>query len=186
MPSRDFALYRTKVQMPTPLLRDRPWNFARVQCGTAELFTNVFFFFFSLEMWDFFKTQISQKIQNPNICRKKRKRRNPFRKRLGRGTFSKTAWTLDSEGIWGFMLEPARTPLNFQDIHSSGRKHAIRKTAILPNRSSVWIADNLERKLRFTATFLSRLPHQFDAFFNPKTPQKRTVRWLGDTQSIPL
>ena len=61
-----------------------------------------------------------KKDKNRNIWRKKNKPKpKNIRERLGRGTLntcakfqglaylSKTAWTLDSEGIWGYMLEPA-------------------------------------------------------------------------------
>ena len=74
-----------------------------------------FLFFFAGNLGSL-KTQISQKKQKPKYLAKKKKTKNPIRKMLGRGTLnpfakfqglSKTAWTLDSQGIWGFMLEPA-------------------------------------------------------------------------------
>ena len=62
------------------------------------------------------KKQISQTIQKPKYLAKKREEKNPFVKGLAgahrtrvqiSGSLSKTAWTLHSEGIWGFILEPA-------------------------------------------------------------------------------
>ena len=52
------------------------------------------------------------------LAKKTKKRKTTIRDRLGRGALntcaktrvsylSKTAWTLDSEGNWGSMLEPA-------------------------------------------------------------------------------
>ena len=73
--------------------------------------------FFSLDLGSR-RTQISKKIQKPKyLAEKKKKRKNPIRKSLGSGTLtrlqnfrvylSQTAWTSDSEGIWGFRREPA-------------------------------------------------------------------------------
>ena len=74
----------------------------------------------SLEIWDPLRPKYPKIYKNPNIWRnKKQKQKKLFVKRSAgapktRVQFfrvypSKTAWTLDSEGIWGFMLEPACT-----------------------------------------------------------------------------
>ena len=85
-----FALYR-KVKMSTPILIDKTLKFcARVQCVPAEPLTNgafCFFCFFSLEIWDP-KPQISPKNTKTQISGKKKKRKAPIRKRLGRGTLN--------------------------------------------------------------------------------------------------
>ena len=76
-----FALHHTKVQMSTPFLRDRPWNFAHV--FNVSLSSLLRMFVFSQEMWDPLrpkKKQISGE--------KKKKKKKPLRKRLGRGTLN--------------------------------------------------------------------------------------------------
>ena len=111
-----FALYRTKAQMSTTFLRGRPWNLHVSNVPLPSLIRMCLFLFFSLEMWDPLRPKYPKKYENPNTWRGENK--NKTVKRLGRGTLnacakfqslylSKTAWTLDSEGIWGYKLEPA-------------------------------------------------------------------------------
>ena len=93
---------------------------------TAEPFTNewwVFVYvFISQETWVPLRPKYPKKDKNPKLWRKKRKQKKKHSKkaRLGHieqvqnfnfsGSYlSKTAWTLDSEGIRGFMLESACT-----------------------------------------------------------------------------
>ena len=75
----------------------------------------VFSFFFAGNVWSL-KTQISPTIENPIIWQSITKKN--IRKLLGRAKInvcakfqglSKTACILDSEGIWGYMREPACT-----------------------------------------------------------------------------
>ena len=64
------------------------------------------------------KKKLEKKKKKKNLAKKTKKRKTTIRNRLGKGTLntcaktqvsylSKTAWTLDSEGNWGSMLEPA-------------------------------------------------------------------------------
>ena len=81
---------------------------------TFDDFFFFFFFFFPLECGIPQDPNIQKKKQKPKYLAKKKKH---IRERLGRGNLntckisgsylSTTAWTLDSEGIWGSMLEPA-------------------------------------------------------------------------------
>ena len=116
-----FALHGTKVKMSTTFVRDRRWNFAHeFNVPLPSLLRMFCFVLFFAGRVGSLKTQISQKIKNTNIWQKRNKTKKNIRKRLGRDTLktcanfqdillSKTAWTLDSEGIGGIMLEPACT-----------------------------------------------------------------------------
>ena len=73
-------------------------------------------------MWDPLRPKYTKKYKKPKyLATKKQRNKKNIHKRLGRGTctlstcaknqgLSKTARTLDSEGISGFMLEPACRP----------------------------------------------------------------------------
>ena len=67
-----FALYRTKVQMSTLFLRDRPGNFAHVFNVPLLSLLRMFFRFFSLDMWDLLRLTYPEEIKNPSIWRKKK------------------------------------------------------------------------------------------------------------------
>lgn len=56
------------------------------------------------------------------------------------------------------------------EVCSSGSKHALRKTAYLPNRTSIVTAVYLRRKLTLMVLyfFVVLLPNHLNAFFNPK------------------
>ena len=107
------------MPMSTPFLRVKPWNFPHTSwISPAEPLTNAFYiYFFSPDIWAFVFFGIFESYGTSHFRRKKKKN---IRKRLGRDTLktcakfqdillSKTAWTLDSEGIGGIMLEPACT-----------------------------------------------------------------------------
>ena len=71
-----FALNRAKVQMSTPFLRVRLWNFAHVfnvpQPSLLRMEFLVFFVLFSPKRGGSLKTQIFQKIQKPKYLAEKR------------------------------------------------------------------------------------------------------------------
>ena len=80
---------------------------ARVQCAPAEPFTNVCCVLFSLEMWNPLRPKY--KKQNKTISGEKKEEKNIRKGSAGthstrvqnfRVYLSKTAWALDSEGIW--------------------------------------------------------------------------------------
>ena len=106
--------------MSTPSFRDGPSNFAHVfNVPLPSLLRMGFLFFvFSLETWDSLRLKYPKKYKNPNIWRKKGKKKHHSQEarqghikhvRKFQGLSLKTAWILDSEGIWVFMLEPACT-----------------------------------------------------------------------------
>ena len=61
-------------------------------------------------------------------------------------------------------------------MHSSGRKHALRKTAYLPKQTCVWYAQYLRLRHTFTPIFLGQMPDQFDAFFDPKNASEKNAQ----------
>ena len=105
--------------MSTPFLRDEPWNFAHVfNLPLPNLLRFLFFFVGGAGNVDPLRSNYPKKTKPQNIWRKKNTHTHTS-KRLGRGTLntcanfrvhlSKTAWTLGSEVIWGYMVEPACT-----------------------------------------------------------------------------
>ena len=86
-----FALYRAKVHIYTPFLRDIRSMFAHVLNVSLPSLLRVGFFvfgFFFAGHVGSLKTQISQKLQKPKYLAKIKKTKNPIRKMLGRGTLN--------------------------------------------------------------------------------------------------
>ena len=66
-----FALNRTKVQMSTPFLRVRPWNFAHVfNALLPSLLRMLFFFSFRRKCGVSLRPEYPKKIQNPKYLTK--------------------------------------------------------------------------------------------------------------------
>ena len=134
-----FALYRTKVQVSTPFLRNR-------SCAPAEPFTNVFFLF-----WLFFaanvasmKTQISKKntkTQRAGEKKQKNKKKHALQARQGHIEhvckipgcyFLKTAWTLDSNDFGVVCLNnPVVIILSLNHRHNLVGRHRTRAPRVL-------------------------------------------------------
>ena len=112
-----FAPYRTKVQMSTPFLRDRPWNFAHVFNVALSSLWLLLKFCFLWTIWDPLRPKCPEKYKNRNIWWREKTKENHSRKlrqehidhvcKISVSCLSKTAWTLDSQGIWDDKLEPA-------------------------------------------------------------------------------
>ena len=56
---------------------------------------------------------------------------------------------------------------------SSGRKHALRKTAHLPNRTCVAASLTIWIKGYIHPNISAQMPDQLDAFFNPKNASEK-------------
>ena len=78
--------------------------------------TVFFLFCFSSEIWDRLGPKYPEKVETQTSGEKRTKRENPLAIGLAGahetrvqnvGVYlSKTAWTLDSEGVWGLCLNP--------------------------------------------------------------------------------
>ena len=154
MPTRDFALNRTKVQMSTPFLRVRPWNFAHVCNVPLPSLLRMFWVFFSAKMWGPLKPKYLQKIQKPKYLAKKTKRKKKKKSlkarqghikhvcKISGSNSQKRCRQLASEGIRGFVLEPA---CNSHTPYTAGLESALHfwnsKCALCS--SSDWVPESL-------------------------------------------
>ena len=107
--------------MSTPFLRDRRW-ILHTCLMAGPLPSPLLFIYFSPETWDPLRPKKKKrKIKKNTHTHTHIWRRKQQKIRFCTGTLNtckisgsylwKTAWTLNSEGIWGFILEPACKPL---------------------------------------------------------------------------
>ena len=154
MPSRDFLHFTAQKSKCPPRFWDkRPWNFAHVCNVPLPSLRRIgffLFFFVSLEMWNPLTPKYLQKYKNKNKSGKKKTNENENPIRTSRGTLNtcakfqglmsqKRRGHLDSEGIWGFMLEPAWV---FSIKASPENKHCAPRYSVGPG---VWcMTDGIE------------------------------------------
>ena len=111
--SRDFCTLSHKVQMSTSCFKDTPWILHNVI--NVPLLSSLRVVVFFVGNVGSLKTQISPKKTKTYVYGQKKKKTfvkgstgtHSTRVQIFMVYLPKTAWALDSEGIWGDKLEPA-------------------------------------------------------------------------------